>query len=235
MINMEYIGNELELFEGAYNWKSYYASFVKPYLQNTVLEIGAGLGGTTRFLCNGQQKEWTCLEPDKKLSKLIKEKLKFNQIPNCCNVITGTIADIPKTKFYTAIIYIDVIEHIENDFKELQLASKHLVKNGSLVILAPAHNWLYSLFDKAIGHYRRYNKRSLKAIAPNNLKLERIIYLDSVGLLVSTVNKFFLKQSNPKKGQLAFWNNIIIPLSRIFDRIFLYSIGKSVLGIWKRI
>ena len=231
---MEYIGDELEVFERACSWKSYYASFVKPYLQNTVLEIGAGLGGTTSILCDGRQKEWTCLEPDKKLAKAIRQKIEINEIPRCCNVITGTIADIPKTKYYNAIIYIDVIEHIENDLKELQLASKHLMKNGSLIIMAPAHNWLYSPFDKAISHYRRYNIKSLKAIAPNNLRPERIVYLDSVGLLVSCANKFFLKQSNPQKEQIAFWDNIIIPLSKIFDRIFFNALGKSVLGIWRR-
>ena len=234
MINMEYIGDELKVFEKAYNWKNYYASFVKPYLQDTVLEIGAGLGGTTSILCDGRQKEWTCLEPDEKLAKSIRQKIEFNEIPNCCNVITGTIADIPETQFYNAIIYIDVIEHIENDLKELQLASKHLMKNGSLIIMAPAHNWLYSPFDKAISHYRRYNIKSLKAIAPNNLRPERIVYLDSVGLLVSCANKFFLKQSNPQKEQIAFWDNIIIPLSKIFDRIFFNALGKSVLGIWRR-
>jgi 2-polyprenyl-3-methyl-5-hydroxy-6-metoxy-1,4-benzoquinol methylase len=232
---MEYIGDELEVFERAHKWKKYYASFVKPYLKGAVLEVGAGLGGTTNFLCDDQQKEWTCLEPDKKLASLLRRKTGSGELSKCCKVITGTIADIPDAKYYNTIIYIDVIEHVENDLKELQLASEHLKRDGRLIVLTPSHNWLYSPFDQAIGHYRRYNKGSLKAVIPLNLELEKILYLDSIGLLLSSGNKFFLKQSNPQKEQILFWDNVIIPLSKVFDRLFFYNLGKSILGIWKKV
>ncbi len=51
----EYQGKELELFERAENWKRYFASFMSPYIRGDVLEVGAGIGGTTKVLCNGQQ------------------------------------------------------------------------------------------------------------------------------------------------------------------------------------
>ena len=54
----EYQGKELELFEYAENWKRYFASHMKPYLKGSVLEVGAGIGGTTKVLCDATQISW---------------------------------------------------------------------------------------------------------------------------------------------------------------------------------
>ena len=58
----EYIGNELELFSRAVNWKRYFASRITPWLGGKVLEVGAGLAETTRWICDGSQATWLCLD-----------------------------------------------------------------------------------------------------------------------------------------------------------------------------
>ena len=40
---------------------------------------------------------------------------------------------------FDCILYIDVLEHIENDRQELIEAKKRLKPGGRLIILAPAH------------------------------------------------------------------------------------------------
>ena len=60
-----YIGNEHELFDKAINWKGYYGNKIKPYLLGNVMEVGAGIGATTKSLCNGNHKKWVCLEPQR--------------------------------------------------------------------------------------------------------------------------------------------------------------------------
>ena len=196
------------------------------------MEVGAGKGTTTKFLCDELANIWTCLEPDEDLANEIKKRIDNKELPSCCEVINGVVSDSYIKEKYDTALYIDVLEHIQYDKQEIINLRKYLNLNANLIILAPAHNWLYSPFDKSVGHYRRYNKKSLKAIVPTYLKLERIVYLDSLGLLVSFGNKFFLRKSKPQKEQIAFWDNII-PLSKIFDRIFCYALGKSVLGIWR--
>ena len=49
-----YVGTELDLFARATNWKAYLRRQITPYLGQEVLEIGAGLGGTTLHLCSGR-------------------------------------------------------------------------------------------------------------------------------------------------------------------------------------
>lgn len=228
-----YIGNELDLFENATNWKKYYTKIFKKYIFGNVVEVGAGMGGTTSYLQNNNVQSWVCLEPDIKLCSLIKNKITDQKIKNTTIVINDTLKSINKKK--ETIIYIDVIEHIENDKQELDQAYSLLNENCTILIIVPAFNYLYNDFDKAIGHYRRYTKKSINLIIPVNAKVEKIIYLDSLGFFTSLLNKFFLKQQYPKLNQILFWDKILVPLSKyIFDPLFNYSFGKSLLVVLRK-
>lgn len=230
----EYIGNELELFKHANNWKNYYGSIIKPFLKGDVLEVGAGIGETTHSLCDGTQKSWVCVEPDADLTAEITQKVQANYLPSIVEVKTGTLSDVGSNNRYDAIIYIDVIEHIENDLEELKRAATFLKPNGHLVILVPAHNYLYSKFDQAIGHFRRYNKKMLLNVVPKELQKVDLRYLDSVGLSASLANKWFLKQDYPELKQVKFWDDFMVPISKITDKISFHTIGKTVVGVWKK-
>lgn len=229
-----YIGNELELFKEAHNWKKYYSSKIIPFIKGDVLEVGAGIGETTKVLFNNNVDSWTCLEPDPVLVSEIKSKIDTGYISKNTFLVTGIITDLEKDKLFDTIVYIDVLEHIENDSEEFKKAINKLKPNGHLIILVPAYYFLFNEFDKAIGHYRRYNKKMLKKLEINEIKRKKLFYLDSLGLIASLANKCFLKQENPTLKQVKMWDNLIIPFSKIFDILAFYSAGKSLIGVWKK-
>lgn len=232
--DLPYIGSELELFAKAVNWKSYLAAQLVPAISGDVLEVGSGLGGTTAFLAPRTTfGRWVCLEPDAKLAATHATTLAGETLPVAYEVVVGTLANIG-TQSFDAILYIDVLEHIDDDRGELLKASARLRPGGRLVILSPAHAWLFSPFDRAIGHFRRYTKASLRALIPPSLVVDRMVYLDSVGLAASLVNRLFLKQSMPTPRQIAFWDRHLVPCSRFVDRLLLYSFGKSVLAVFQK-
>lgn len=228
----KYIGNELEIFEHARNWKAYYGSFIKPKLGKQVAEIGAGLGGTTTALCDGTQESWLCVEPDGELTNEIERKINDGVLPTICKSFTGYSSDVEKQ--VDSILYIDVIEHIEDDSAELLQAANLLRTGGYLFVIVPAHQSLYSPFDKLIGHFRRYSRERLKAAVPASMQIETAYYLDSAGYFASLVNKLFLKQSMPTLKQVRFWDRVIVPVSRVTDRLLGYNFGKSVLLIARK-
>jgi SAM-dependent methyltransferase len=234
MSTYHYQGDELELFRAATVWKSYFRSHVEPFLRGAVLEVGAGLGGTTRLLCQSRQDSWICLEPDEKLALALRLAIERGELPANCQVVASGLDRLPPSTLYDTLLYIDVLEHIEDDRVELERAAAHLEPGGHLVVLSPAHPWLFSPFDRSIGHYRRYTRRSLRALTPGGLVLVRAIYLDSIGLLASLGNRLFLRQSMPGPGQIAFWDKFLVPCSRLVDPLLGYSLGKSVLCIWNR-
>ena len=229
-----YVGSELELFAGATRWKSYLADQVAPFLGEEVLEVGAGLGGTTKRLCRGVERRWVCLEPDEGLAGRLSGAIDSGELPACCRVEVGTLERLAREPAFDTLLYIDVMEHIEDDAGELARAGEFLRPGGHVVVLSPAHQWLYSPFDKAIGHYRRYTKSTLRALTPTGLDLVRLSYLDTVGLIASAGNRLFLRSAMPNPSQIAVWDRYMVRLSRVVDPLIGYSAGKSVLGVWRK-
>ncbi len=230
MAQVAYIGSELDVFANAVNWKRYVCSQIQPYLAGSVLEVGAGIGSNTAVFLDSMQREWVCLEPDFSLAERIPRAGKFSR----CELVVGTIEDLPSGRRFGSIIYFDVLEHIKHDRTEMSLAADHLLPGGHIIVLSPAHDWLYTPFDQAIGHYRRYNKRRLRNVAPEGLEVRELRYLDSAGLLASFGNRAFLRSASPTVDQIRFWDRVLIPISRFFDPIFGYQIGKSILAVWQK-
>ena len=102
------------------------------------------------------------------------------------------------------------------------------------MVLAPAHEALYTPFDRAIGHFRRYSTRSLRDLAPDCLSERRVIYLDSCGVLASLGNRLLLRQAAPTSQQILTWDRYLVPCSRWLDPLLLHKAGKSVLAVWAR-
>lgn len=233
MSDFVYQGQELDLFARARNWKAYWRSHVDSFLSGAVLEVGAGSGVNTVSLCRGGARRWVCLEPDRMLAGTLQRTLAAGESTKGCEVVTGTLAALDPHDRFDSILYIDVLEHIADAKGELRLAAAHLAPGGALIVLAPAHQWLFTAFDRAIGHHRRYTKRTLAADVPDALVREKLVYLDSVGLLASLGNRALLGSSMPTVRQIDFWDGVLVRGSLRLDRWLRYSIGKSVLGVWR--
>lgn len=233
MNDFTYPGNELEIFSRARRWKFYWASRIVYYLGKSILEVGAGIGANTLLLNKRDFIRWVCLEPDAELAEQLSSTMTRHECLSQCEVINGTIKDVPTGDSFDTILYLDVLEHIENDITEIDLAMDYLMLEGKIIILAPAHSWLFSEFDEAIGHYRRYNERMLRELSPRHLELLNIEYLDSAGLLASLGNSYFLKRQTPTKRQIQIWDSVLIPCSRVLDMFLRYRIGKSILTVWR--
>jgi 2-polyprenyl-3-methyl-5-hydroxy-6-metoxy-1,4-benzoquinol methylase len=230
-----YVGSELDTFKHARNWKRYWSDRVEPYLTGRVLEVGAGIGVNTEFLLGPSVRAIVRLEPDRALvarmvapssSPAPKGQI---EIDNRC----GTVATLDQGDRFDTILYLDVLEHIEDDRGELERAAAHLSPGGHLAVLAPAFQFLYSPFDRAIGHYRRYTASTLSAVAPARLVQVAREYMDGPGALLSMGNRALLRHASPTIAQIKFWDSTIIPLATVTDRMTKRWFGRSVLCVWR--
>jgi len=224
--SFRYSGEELPLMAHAVHWKSYIAELVRPHLGPSVLEVGAGIGSNIAYLRHPPVRDWTAVEPDAAQAAQIRD-------PGV-RVVVGTIAAIGATERFDAILYLDVLEHLADDAAELRRATTHLVPGGRLVVLAPAHRWLTSPMDAAVGHCRRYSAAGLRALTPAGCRLEVLDHIDAFGCLASLANCLVLRRARITAGQIRLWDGGLVPLSRRLDRWLGFRFGKSLLAVWRR-
>jgi hypothetical protein len=230
-----YVGSELELFAHARNWKSYWSSRLLDHVRGDVGEVGAGLGASTPLLCSISATAWCFIEPDPHMAQGLR-----TAPPPCVATIPhrvhhGMLRDLPEQEKFDTLIYIDVLEHIADDEAEVHLAMERLRPGGRLIALSPAFQWLFSPFDAAVGHHRRYTKASLLPLCGDLGRVVDVGYLDSLGMLLSLGNRLFTRQSAPEICQIIAWDTWVVPLSRyVVDPLASRLIGRSVFAVWER-
>lgn len=229
-----YSGTELDLFATASHWKTYWSQVIDPYLGQRVLELGAGIGANARALRHRHLARWLSVEPDAAMVGQIKESITRGELSPRHEAVCGTSLNLPQDEHFDTILYLDVLEHIRDDRAELERVTRLLQPGGHVVILAPAHNFLYTPFDRKIGHFRRYDKAMLRAIVPQELRIRRLHYLDSVGMLASLANRLLLQSDSPSPGQIRFWDSVLVRMSRLVDPLTGFQLGKSIVCILDR-
>ena len=139
---MDYTGKELEIFDTAKVFQKYIYFLIKKYFKNQIFEVGAGIGSFTRNY-NTSYKEIYLSDLDKNNYLVLKKK--FSKKKNI-KIKNQKINQIKK-KFNT-IIYLNVLEHIKKDKKEINLAMSKLNSGGHLIILVVKDTIL--IFSKTI-------------------------------------------------------------------------------------
>ena len=223
----DYLSWELSFFDNSKNFRTYQHSLIKPYLGDRIAEIGPGNGANLNYYYK-YSKKIDLYEPTKSLYLNLKKRFKQKNIRIFNKRFNSNIK-------YDTILYLDVIEHIKNDFQEIKKAFKALKKNGYLVIAVPAFQHLYSNFDRDINHFKRYNKKDFdKILKKIKNKKVNLFYYDSIGYILSLMSKLFISDYKKDfKKKLIFWDSLI-HISKILDKITFRLFGKSLLVIIRK-
>jgi SAM-dependent methyltransferase len=122
-----------------------------------VLEAGCGTGNVLRVL------EQTCSRGMVIGMDLFYEGLNYARQRTSCHLVQGDIVWPPFDKNFDLICLFDVLEHLPDDMHVLLNIRRMLSEDGFLALTVPAHPSLWSYFDEASHHCRRYELGELKS------------------------------------------------------------------------
>ncbi len=138
-----------------------------------ILEIGAGTGGNMRML--EEFGSVTAVEMSDLARSIALEKTGRAFLP-------GFLPDnMPFDRDgFDLVCLFDVLEHVEEDAASLRTIADLMAPGGRLLLTVPAHQWLWSLHDRDLHHFRRYSKPRLRAaVAGSGLVVERLTYANA--------------------------------------------------------
>lgn len=121
-----------------------------------VLEAGCGNGNVLRFLSTSIRRGGL-IGID-----LFEEGLRLARQRSDALLVRGDVHASPFQCQFEIIGAFDVIEHLHDDHQALRDFHRLLSPGGLLVLTVPAHQTLWSYFDDASGHYRRYSRKALE-------------------------------------------------------------------------
>lgn len=234
MTDFKYESKDLEIMNSAQNYHDWIIDEFKEFLGENVAEVGAGIGNFSTFILkNPTVKNLVAIEPDKKLCAMFP-----TYMPNPkAKIVNGFFNDIAADyqKNFDSVVYVNVLEHVENDLKELNQVHSTLKKGGTVCIFVPALPFLYSDHDKNIGHFRRYTKKKLKKLLEETgFKIEKIKYMDILGIITWMV-VFKILKKEPGSGNISFYDRFITPILRLLENLISPPIGKSLIAVGRKI
>lgn len=178
-----------------------------PHIGPNVLEVGAGLGLITGEIVSRGRKV-TALEPDASLFA------RQEDIEGAVRLNTTLGSAEVKGPFDT-VLYVNVLEHIEDDVAELNLAREVLAPGGNVVIFVPAMPSLYGTMDAVSGHHRRYRRNEMRQVLRSaGLDTEVLHNFDPVGVLPYWLSYRVMRRTTLGGATVGLYDRVIIPISR---------------------
>jgi SAM-dependent methyltransferase len=203
----------------AANYADWTFSLFAPYLRGDVLEVGCGVGTFTKLLV-GVPAVRRILSIDVSPEAVAYTRAHVSH-PSL-DVKHAGVRDVADA--FDAVICMNVLEHIEDDEGALRHMIERLRPGGTLFLLVPAHQALYSEFDREGGHYRRYNKRHMRGLIARAARAAPIgvwqFYFNSIGALGYFVVYRVLRKP-PRAdatAEVGWFDRYVVPLQRRIER-----------------
>jgi SAM-dependent methyltransferase len=231
-----YPGKDLEAMDFAVRYHQWILKIFRPFLGKNVVEVGAGTGSVSEMLLRENVESLALVEPSEEMFPLLEERVRNWQtdkkIQTYNDIFTNVAAEIGTANKPDTMIYVNVLEHIEDDARELEAMLETLTDGGRILIFVPSLPRLFSNFDKQIGHFRRYTKRDLTGKTERaGFKILRCGYFDFVGMFPWWLKYRVMKSTTMQPGALKLYDQLVVPLAQPLETLIPPPIGKNLILI----
>jgi SAM-dependent methyltransferase len=221
----DYSGTELAALAAAVNYREWILSRFERYLGSSIAEVGAGIGSFSKLLLRTSPQRLYAFEPSRNNYPLLVENVRHDQR---AILINDAFKPHHVPDGVESIVYLNVLEHIPQDLVELKTANEALRPGGRLIVFSPALSWLYSDFDREVGHFRRYTRPGIVALARDaGFRVLLAEYFDIAGVLPWYLS-FVLLKNRPTARTVALYDKLVVPPMRVVENLLPPPLGKNV-------
>ena len=190
-----------------------------------VADFGAGTGTLAAEYLAQTGTRPVCVEIDPRLTQRLRAR-GFETL--------GTLEGVRGR--FTSIYSSNVLEHIADDAGALETLHRALEPGGRLALYLPALQWAYCDVDAAVGHYRRYDRRALRArLEASGFRVEAMHYADCTGLAALALIKALGVRKSAAMTRvdvLERYDRWVWPVSRTLDAWGMRHVAGKNLVAW---
>ena len=207
-----------------------------PNVDRDLLEVGCGSGFNLSMLerfGRVEALEMSSSAAARARSRAPKSKVDVGAIP------------MDLDRCYDVICLFDVLEHIEDEAMAIEWIHDHLRPGGQLFLTVPAYQFLWTEYDVAAHHFRRYTRSDLIASVGTRFSIDYATYFNThlfpLVAAVRVVRKGLRLKSGERDGSIGAVGQTNVVLRYIFslERLWLpgfrLPFGVSVLMAARKI
>ena len=217
---------------GAYN--RWIVDELKPFVGRRVLDVGCGTGNILEFFLDRERA--IGIDIGREFIDIARDR--FGDRPGFSAEVVD-IADPAALEHLgveriDTIICVNVLEHIEHDGAALRNMNRLLVPGGRVVLFVPALSFLHGTMDEVDGHYRRYTKRTLRAVLTDaGFGVEEAHYMNLPGSIAWFVDGKILRKRFVPASHDGFFQKIVPRIAAV-ERKVRPPFGLSLLMVGRR-
>ncbi|MGA8023816.1 MAG: glycosyltransferase [Candidatus Acidiferrales bacterium] len=208
-------GEILQRLSRAPRFTKWMADVIRPYINDRVLEIGAGIGNLTMQLVP-RATYWATDVSSEYLDTL--ERLRANKPYLHVQYLDATNAEsFPAESSFDTVIFLNVLEHLADDVGALRNVYNVLQAGGIAVVLVPQGPGLFGTLDEVLGHFRRYTEQELIGVGQTaGFEVEELIKFNRTGVIAWWLNGRVLCRKTFGISQIRLLN-FLTPVFRRID------------------
>jgi 2-polyprenyl-3-methyl-5-hydroxy-6-metoxy-1,4-benzoquinol methylase len=228
-----YSGAELDSLVEARNYYNWVLSQFEPYLGETVVEVGAGIGTFSDFLLRSARvKKLIAIEPGENTYPHLEKR--FAEDPRV-STRSGYLSEYYRDLNANAVVAVNVLEHVKEHESFLREAFEGTARGGHLLIFVPALPAIFGTLDKAFEHHRRYTKQTLRAvISAAGWQPRRISYMNLPGIAAWFMAGRILKKNVINPNDAKAYDRLVVPWLSRLESAVPPPIGSNLIAIARK-
>jgi len=224
--------------ERATNYHRWNYEWIAGYLQGRILDVGGGTGNHITFL-----RDLELVSVDISAECVDELRHRYREIGNWTfevgDITDGRLVDRLGRASFNTVLSCNVFEHIAEDERAFIHAAELLKPGGLLVLVLPAHRWLYGSMDKLAGHFRRYSDEdAARKLRVASLEQVSIRYVNLVGAMGWYVNNRIISHDDLSSGginrQISIFDRLMIPVLKRIEGQRSMPFGQSLVCVGRK-